>query len=292
VITDDEVMRLFERADPARVDRVSLRIDAAGYLDALRTRSSNVTIIETTPPPTRRQWPIITAAVAATVLIVVGALVLAMREDTTEPVIDTPVTTEAPVIPSIVTPEQTAASFLVAAFDAFNAEQAITYLADDADISELINSAWAEGVHESEEGLRLYISLLHAEGYEMSLYRPCYEDSSAFGTRLICTVRFGNLGSHELGLGPFNGSYFDLTVRDGKIVRASQIFLAEKFAAQMWEPFANWVSKTYPEDAAVMYQDGSRSVERLSEESIRLWGQHTRDYVQEMKRLAETQTTP
>ena len=35
MITDDEVMRLFERADPARVDHVAVRIDPAGYLDAL-----------------------------------------------------------------------------------------------------------------------------------------------------------------------------------------------------------------------------------------------------------------
>jgi hypothetical protein len=33
VITDDEVMRLFERADPARVKDPAPVIDATGYLD-------------------------------------------------------------------------------------------------------------------------------------------------------------------------------------------------------------------------------------------------------------------
>lgn len=42
MITDDEVMRLFERADPARVDHAAPVIDAAGHLDALRTRSIEV----------------------------------------------------------------------------------------------------------------------------------------------------------------------------------------------------------------------------------------------------------
>jgi hypothetical protein len=39
----------------------------------------------------------------------------------------------------------------------------------------------------------------------------------------------------------------------------------------MWEPFARWVSKAYPEDAAVMYEDGGTSGVRLTKESIRLW---------------------
>ena len=59
-------------------------VDAADYLDALRTRSSNVTIIEATPTPTEptsgRRRAIILAAAAA-VVIVVGAVVLATRDD-------------------------------------------------------------------------------------------------------------------------------------------------------------------------------------------------------------------
>ena len=83
MITDDEVMRILERADPARVDDDIPMIDAAGYLDVLRT-SSNVTLIDTEPTstrPSRRRWAIITAAAAAVVAIVVGGLVLAARDD-------------------------------------------------------------------------------------------------------------------------------------------------------------------------------------------------------------------
>ena len=50
----------------------------------------------------------------------------------------------------------------------------------------------------------------------------------------------------------------------------------------MWEPFASWVSKAYPEDAAVMYEDGGTSGMRLTEESIRLWERHTRGYAEEV----------
>jgi hypothetical protein len=88
LITDDEVMRLFERADPARTDETAPVINTAGYLDALQARSSNVTLIDTEPTPTgptsRHRW-LIAAAAAAVVAIVVGAIVLAARNDTTEP---------------------------------------------------------------------------------------------------------------------------------------------------------------------------------------------------------------
>src|SRR6187402_107333 len=52
VITDDEIMRLFEQADPARNDGVQM-VDAAGYLDALRTRSYDMQLIDTTEAPTK-----------------------------------------------------------------------------------------------------------------------------------------------------------------------------------------------------------------------------------------------
>ena len=49
----------------------------------------------------------------------------------------------------------------------------------------------------------------------------------------------------------------------------------------MWEPFAEWVSTTYPDDAAAMYTDGTYTGVLISEQSIRLWGQHVPEYVEE-----------
>ena len=46
----------------------------------------------------------------------------------------------------------------------------------------------------------------------------------------------------------------------------------------MWRPFATWVATNYPDDVEVMYQPGGHG-ERLTRESIRLWEQHTREYV-------------
>src|SRR6188508_1876380 len=68
VITDDEIMRLFEQADPARDDGVQM-VDAAGYLDALRTRSYDMQLIDTTEAPTKtprdNRW--VLAAIAAAI---------------------------------------------------------------------------------------------------------------------------------------------------------------------------------------------------------------------------------
>jgi hypothetical protein len=79
-------------------------------------------------------------------------------------------------------------------------------------------------------------------------------------------------------------SSFVFTVRDGAIARASLAWYLKEFGPQMWEPFSEWVSSTYPKDAAIMYVDGMHSVFRLSPESIRLWKRHTREYVKKAGR--------
>lgn len=179
-------------------------------------------------------------------------------------------------------PVEVAASF-VEAYGAFDAEQAITYLADDADISNLIGSVGAQGVEGTLEEFRLLVSSAEATGYKQALV-SCEElGSSAAGTGVVCTSDYHNFGSDEIGRGPFSSVSFDLDVRDGEIVRARQDFGTEEFSTQMWEPFASCVSKAYPKDAAVMYEDGGGGV-RLTKESIRLWERHVRGYVGEVGR--------
>lgn len=136
----------------------------------------------------------------------------------------------------------------------------------------------------ANDDLRLLISYLEATGYQQIL-DPCEEiGSSTVGTQVRCTFDFHALRSGELGLGPYTGGTFDLNVVDGEIVRVSQNWQIEEFSPQVWEPFADWVSTAYPEDAAVMYTDASYSGVRLTEEAIRLWRQHTREYVREEAR--------
>ena len=166
------------------------------------------------------------------------------------------------------------ATDFVDAFGTFDADTAIGYLADDADLAGL------NGVEGPAE-LRLLLSLLEAQGYEQ-LDTSCEQTgSSASGTDVRCTFDFHAIRSEEIGRGPYSGSYFDLTVRDGEIDQPSLYWETKEFSPYLWEPFAAWVSETYPEDGAVMYNAAYTDF-LLSEESIRLWEQHSREYVKEM----------
>ena len=168
--------------------------------------------------------------------------------------------------------EEVATGFLEA-YGALDAGRAMTYLADDASIASM----------GAEDDLGLLLSFLAAQGYKQIL-GPCEElVSGSFGTDLRCAFDFHAIRSDEIGRGPFSGSSFDLTVRDGKVVEASQDWNTDKFSHQMWEPFNDWVSTAHPKDAAVMYTDGCCNA-RLTEKSIRLWERRTQEYAKKVGR--------
>lgn len=190
---------------------------------------------------------------------------------------EAPATDRPPATTTSEANAESIASGFIEAFGAFDVDGAIGYLAEDADITAiLIGTASVEG---PEEELRLNLSMLQAQAYEQRV-DPCEETGTSIsGTRVRCPFDFHLFGSDEIGRGPYGGSYFDLTVRDGEIVRGSVSYEIERFSPEMWEPFAEWVSTTHPDDTAVMYTDGTYSGVRISEESIRLWERHVQGYV-------------
>jgi hypothetical protein len=188
--------------------------------------------------------------------------------------------------PSAVSPvdakAQEIATGFVEAFGAFDADRAISYLADDAVILPLMTEIGIQDAEGTLDEFRLLISMGQAMGSKLTL-DSCEEmESSASSTEVRCTFDVHSLGSDELGLGPYYGNYFALTVRDGEIVRASQTRNYSDIYGEMWRPFATWVATNYPDDVEIMYQPGGHG-ERLTRESIRLWEQHTRDYVKAVK---------
>lgn len=191
---------------------------------------------------------------------------------------------EAPAAVNPTSPEANAeeiATRFVEAYGAFDAEEAITYLAPDAAILELIGSVGAHrGVEGTPDELRLLISQLRATGYRQTLDSCEALGDSASGTMVLCAFDYHLFGSDRLGLGPYGGSSFDLTVLDGKIVRAAATFGIDEFSPEMWEPFDAWVSESYPKDAKAMYDDETHSGVRLSEGSVRLWRRHVNEYVE------------
>ena len=205
-------------------------------------------------------------AVAAAIVVVAVAMILGTREgqDTTTPA--NPPTTVEPADPIA---EEVAMGFFEA-YSASDADRAISYLADDA-----VLSGWGlEGIRE----FRLQMRFWEATDFKHIL-ESCEETStSGLGTAVRCAYDFHGLRSDEIGRGPYRGAYDEITVLDGEVVHVFGHFEIAKFSPQMWEPFADWVSATYPKDVAVMYKS-HRSDYRLTRESIRLWEQHTREYV-------------
>jgi hypothetical protein len=193
VITEDEVMRLLERADPAHGRDNAPVVEAAGYLDATQARSTNVTLIDTEPSPTRspkrhRRLIITAAAAAAVVAIIVGALVLAARDGSEPQIPAAPSTTVAPATTAAAA-EKTARRFLDA-YAAFDADGAITYLSYDADITQMVTSMGAKRVEGTLAEFRTLISLLHAQGYKQTL-NSCQElNRPRVGIKLRCIFDF------------------------------------------------------------------------------------------------------
>ena len=160
------------------------------------------------------------------------------------------------------------------AFGTFDVERAKAYLAEDADITGMTEG---KGV----AGLDLMTSWLEATGYRQTV-TSCQAGTSGFPDITVsCAFDFDDIRSDEIGRGPFIGSFW-IIVRDGEISRASMSWQLEPYSPQVWQPFADWVSTTHPEDAAVMYQDAALSTIRLTEKSIRLWEQRSREYVKEV----------
>jgi hypothetical protein len=271
VITEDDVMRLLERADPVRDRGAAPAVDAAGYLDAaLHARSTTLTLIDTEPTPTeptsgRRRVIVIAGAAAAVVAIVAAGLVLAARGDDRQT-----------VIPAAAPPPEEVARGFLDAYGAFDAERALTYLTDEA-IARLAGTAAAANTRDE---FRLELALLEAQGYKQTITGCEPQADSASGTTVRCSYDFHGIRSDEMGLGPYSDNYWDLTVRDGKLVSATSsiAFMTNGFSEQVWEPFAEWVATAYPDDVVRMYDSGSQTDFRLSEESIQLWEQRSREY--------------
>ena len=119
--------------------------------------------------------------------------------------------------------------------------------------------AGAFDIGTAPEEWALNLSWWRTAGNEQNV-NPCEErGTTATGTRVRCTLEFHHLGSERIGRGPFSGSYWDFTVRDGRDRVGLPDLDTTVFSGQMWEPFAAWVAKEYPKDADVMYSSKAQA---------------------------------
>jgi hypothetical protein len=230
----------------------------------------------------RQRFILLTTAAAA--VLVVGGLALAGCSDgsaskaTSESTsVAASSTRAAPAKPASAT--DVARSF-VEAYGAFDADQALTYLTEDA----LATGAGGAGISwGTRDGFRLDVALSEAQGLRQMVTGCDKQGVSAAGTAVRCDFDLLHaFRSEEIGRGPFTDNYWDLVVRDGKITSAVSIwaYLKNGFSAEMWAPFKAWVASTHPLDVQVMYLGGTAAV---TEESIALWEQRLWEWVESVK---------
>ena len=179
----------------------------------------------------------------------------------------------APANPSAATPLEVATDFFEA-FGGFDADRAIGLLADTA-------FPGALGMVDSQREFRLLLSMLEAQEYQQVLDSCREMGEFGSGNRVHCEFAYHQIGSSEIGLGPYEDSYFDIYVREGRITRVTLWWEVAEFSPEVWEPFAEWVSENHPEDVRVMYV-ANQADWKLTETSVRLWERRTREYVEEL----------
>ena len=177
---------------------------------------------------------------------------------------------------------RTVAREFVDAIGRFDADTAISYLTENAQVH---GDEIAAGSDAAEQ-LRLTLAHYRAQGYKQTI-NDCVQVGTsvpgwmAAGASISCPFDMHAIRSDEIGLGPYSDNAWRITVRDGKIVSALQNipYMSNGFADQMWSPFATWVSIYHPDDVLAMYVNDNKSMQRYTEESNRLWEQRSAEYV-------------
>lgn len=271
---EERVKTLFAQANPIPdADLFDLdEIGGTAYLATLEARSSEVTQLETkhAEDDTKRRPAGVWVAAAATVIVILGLGIVLITQDQQDVALS---------------PEErslaTASGFLEALW-AYDVEDATSYLADDADLSAL---GWGG------EDWQFILRLQEAQKYQRQIGTCALTSSSSVRRTVECTYTFHALGSDELGLGPYTGSWIEVVVLDGEVREAgegSHFEFTRAFSLEMWEPFGTWIADTYPDDIAVMYVNDFQTaptktshigLERLSEESIALWAERVTEYI-------------
>jgi hypothetical protein len=174
----------------------------------------------------------------------------------------------------------------------FDADAAISYMSDNATVKgDLI----APGSNAAEQ-LRLTLAHYRAAAYKQSFDDCVYVGTSvpgwmAAGASVRCAFDMQAIRSDEIGLDPYKGNVWRITVRDGKIVSALQNipYGTNGFRDQIWAPFATWISTNHPDDVLTMYPNNAykrgshccslTAAPLFTEDSNRLWEQRSAEYV-------------
>ena len=242
--------------------------ESAGLVDT----AARLTDLRREATARRRAGAVLAAAIVAVVIAGSAWYAAAHRLTSDRPV--------EPAQPSVdTTAVRTAEDFLGALQDARTASgpqldpavaRVFSYLADDALVTEPFGSP---------QELRWSLAWERATAWREMIEACVQTGSDAAGTIIECPFTFHGIRSEEVGFAPFSGNNWRFRVRDEKITDAQWNFNIDTgFSSQRWEPFEHWVSTTYPDDAAVMYDDTGHTHSRSTTAATALWERRTREY--------------
>jgi len=265
MISDDDVMRLFEQADPARrPDRANDHVAGAGYLTALREqRSIDMTITETpqTPAqsPRRSRWALMGAA-AATVALLIGLVAVVARDNEPTAPADPP-----PPAPTAQPSEvDTAEQF----YGALN----------DRDLATLQTLMGSDAVYDGivVEDMPAHIAVLEAWEWEWDQV-ACEPEPVDADVRCEIAVRnrLTDLTGTELS------GYSLFTMVDGKIDRVNLELDFSDYGTNAFMPFQTWLRNNHPDDFQTIW--GENDTLRQTPESAALLDQHLAEYINEAR---------
>jgi len=214
------------------------------------------------------------AAAAAVVLVVAGAAVWAWSQrGHTSTSVNHQSGSEA-------TAMQTATGF-VDALSSFDVPRARHLLAPGATFSGAVDSrSWAE-----------VMRFFHQTGGRI-IPDSCFVlDQTSLKTVVDCPYSYQLMRSGDLGLGPYTGSTFEITTRNGQVTHVYMDHETDTngWSSQMWTPFATWIDTFHHHDGATMYPDWPRQHHwPATNQAIRLWSERTRQFVHYARHLCST----
>lgn len=256
-----------------RLVTAALHADAEDAMNRTNTTEQLQSLIEASARDTRRRRRLQAAgAVAAVAAAAVVAFVVSWPGGDAD-------TAPGPTKAEQVTEAEQVAGDFLEALAAFDRSGAATYVADGAQLT----MGSVMGNDASVDPWTLRSRWDEATGWKVTDVAGCHESSVRLpDIHVRCVFSAHQLGSDQLGRGPFGDNVLALTVRDGAIVDASLTTAHDTngFADTMWDPFWTWMDETHPSDEQLMaaFENPAATPARVAR-SLHLWQQRVQQYV-------------
>jgi hypothetical protein len=160
-------------------------------------------------------------------------------------------------------------------------ELAVVFIEGDAETAVALLAADVQeyGVPIDVQELAAFRSWKDAIG-RFSTVTECTESRTESAVAVSCAYTYEDALSEALGVGPFDGSRWDLVIVGGQIQVAEEVWDGTDYKLQAGNVFRQWLSNNHPDDMRAMIDfDSALSSMLTTPESIALWEKHTQEFI-------------